>query len=112
MQEVANFSSVFIKLMWSMNEKLNVKVAIIGDGVDLIDSTHNLKVSGGISFVPQHPAWYLSSTGHGTEMATLIRRVCPFSDLYIARLNVDDPTTERNAAQVMQIHSDPNIVRL
>jgi hypothetical protein len=110
MQEVANFIGD-IAPKWSRNERINVKVAIIGDGVDLIDSTQNLQVSGGISFVPQHHAWYFSSTGHGTEMATLIRRVCPFSNLYVARLNVDDPTTERNAAQVRQIHSDPNILR-
>lgn len=69
-----------------------VKVALIGDGVD---GTHRVlanNIHGGKSFCvgigPHNPvySYFMPSGCNGTQMASLIRDVCPRVELYVVRL--------------------------
>lgn len=67
-----------------------VKVAIIDDGIDLLNFEVGNKEADirGCSFdaSPERNPWYTPCDTHGTMMAKLVRLVCPGSSLYIARL--------------------------
>lgn len=85
-------------------------MALIDDGVDLLQPALEKRVKAGISFTTYFSSdtltkpYYLSSLGHGTLMAKLISRVCPMAELYVAR--IDDPLTGQlnidSAAKVIQ----------
>ncbi|KFY46705.1 hypothetical protein V494_00369 [Pseudogymnoascus sp. VKM F-4513 (FW-928)] len=68
----------------------DVKVAIIDDGVDGFDPTVSKSITNGVSFCRGSSdlvkSYYVSSGGHGTNMARLILRMCPTAKLYVARL--------------------------
>lgn len=69
-----------------------VKVAILDDGIDGIHGGFGREhLKEGISFLMGRDEnvrpFCFSSIGHGTNMATLIRRVCPHVQLYVVRLN-------------------------
>ena len=93
-----------------------IVVALIDDGVDFreLELTNCGKVDG-LSFFPRPEdpnrpiPFYESTSGHGTVMATQIRRICPRADLYVLKLQdyTDVETnkrriTLRSAAQVSQ----------
>lgn len=75
-----------------------VTVALIDDGVDIIDPSFHGRSYGGQSLSFDligenqlktsqrgHP-YYHSKAGHGTVMANMIFRVCPMARLYIIRI--------------------------
>lgn len=75
-----------------------VTVALIDDGVDIIDPSFHGRSYGGQSLSFDligenqlktsqrgHP-YYHSKAGHGTVMANMIFRVCPIAKLYIIRI--------------------------
>lgn len=75
-----------------VNVKEEVKVAIIDDGVDGTHEAIFKNIACGISYCswPESEdhtkAYYLPTGSHGTQMASLICRICPVAKLYIARL--------------------------
>ena len=78
----------------AVNEGRGIKVAVLDDGIDMLRPEFRDSIKEGISFfAPSNRQtcnagpYYFSSRGHGTLMASLIRRVCPKAELYIARLN-------------------------
>jgi hypothetical protein len=68
-----------------------IKVALIDDGVDAAHGSLSSVIEDGESFSKRsnglYSSYYKSSRGHGTIMATLIRKVCPGVKLYVAKLN-------------------------
>lgn len=91
-----------------------ITVALIDDGVDLLEACPDKSVSlTGRSFHPKpYPSddylpWYFSSGGHGTAMAKEIQRIFPRANLRILKLqDTGHPTskkrriTMKSAAQV------------
>jgi hypothetical protein len=70
-----------------------VRVAILDDGIDMTYA-HEIGCVGKSFFVNKRPdgseyywPWYFSSTGHGTLMAALVRKICPDVKLFVARLD-------------------------
>ena len=70
-----------------------VKVALIDDGVDVTYKELSRIIADGETFCEPsgasglYSSYYQSSGGHGTMMASLIRRVCPNVRLYVAKLD-------------------------
>jgi hypothetical protein len=69
-----------------------VRVALIDDGIDKLQGRFGDSIIDGVSFYTSlerfdTKPYYFSSSGHGTLMARLIRRVCPKVHLYVARLD-------------------------
>lgn len=70
----------------------DIKVAVIDDGIDGFENDLSGSIANGTSFCRSSDSenlirtYYVSSGGHGTTMARLIRRMCPKVKLYIARL--------------------------
>ena len=83
------------------NAHAMVKVALIDDGVcpehDILCESIDDGWPGDTSQTSSKP-FYHSEGGHGTNMATYIRFVCPKVRLYIAKLN--GPSLAASAAQV------------
>jgi hypothetical protein len=74
-----------------------VKIALIDDGVDASLEILDGKIAAGISFRSYAnsgdlvSAYYISSSNHGTHMATVICRLCPSVSLYVAKLDERGP---------------------
>jgi len=70
---------------------IHPKVAIIDDGVDAAHGSLSCNIADGKSFCkgPRglYSSYYKSTRGHGTIMATLIRKICPQAGLYVAKLD-------------------------
>jgi subtilisin family serine protease len=70
----------------------DVRVAVIDDGIDGFENDLSGSIAHGVSFCRSSDSenlirtYYVSSGGHGTMMARLIRRMCPRVKLYVARL--------------------------
>lgn len=70
----------------------DIRVALIDDGIDGFESKLSQNIAHGVSFCRPSDTedlmrtYYVSSGGHGTMMARLIRRMCPRVKLYVARL--------------------------
>lgn len=70
----------------------DIKVALIDDGIDGFESILSKNIAHGVSFCRPSDSedlmrtYYVSSGGHGTMMARLIRRMCPKVKFYVARL--------------------------
>ena len=70
----------------------DIKVAVIDDGIDGFENELSGSIAHGVSFCRSSDSenlirtYYVSSGGHGTMMARLIRRMCPTVKLYVARL--------------------------
>ncbi|RAH42554.1 S8 family peptidase [Aspergillus brunneoviolaceus CBS 621.78] len=85
----------------------DVRVALIDDGVDIEEKTLRGKIIGGRSFCPRDYAqhlqrpFYVSGSGHGTVMASLICRVCPTAKLFVVKLaeHVSENSTRRITAK-------------
>jgi hypothetical protein len=75
------------------NPGSRIKVAIIDDGVDASHEGLSAPIKTGITYCPANrgqptpSAYYASTNGHGTLMATLIETACPFVEFYIAKLD-------------------------
>lgn len=72
----------------AQDAKHEVTVALIDDGVD---GELNYRTYGGQSVYKQRGTnmsypYYQSGSGHGTQMAKLITRVCPVAKLFVVRL--------------------------
>jgi hypothetical protein len=63
-------------------EGLGIKIALIDSGVDAWQRTIADNVKGGVSYYDKHP-WYKADHPHGTQMASLMRRINPLVSLYI-----------------------------
>lgn len=75
-------------------KRLKVKVAVIDDGVSPTYQS--------VGEYLHHPGWphrgeraqenFTSTNGHGSKMAYLITRICPFAEIYVAKLDADTST--------------------
>lgn len=80
-----------------------VKIAIIDDGVDTTWPEVHGKVVKGKSFYPYansteyYHDYFVPSGKHGTHMASLICKICPRPQLYIARM--EERQVEGDAAR-------------
>ncbi|PMD16059.1 hypothetical protein NA56DRAFT_709146 [Hyaloscypha hepaticicola] len=79
-----------------------VKVAVIDDGINILQGGFDDSIRGGVFFYTSPGTsvsrpYYFSSSGHGTLMANLIKRVCPIEQLYIARLDTKNDTKQLTA---------------
>lgn len=70
-----------------------IRVALIDDGVDLLEKEFRERILHGKSFAAyghdrnqREKPWYVSDRGHGTVMAHMILRVCPMAKIYPIRL--------------------------
>ncbi|KAI1156417.1 hypothetical protein F4825DRAFT_475545 [Nemania diffusa] len=89
-----------------------IKVALIDDGVNISELEYT--PIGGRSFCPRTEdksrnfPYYVSSSGHGTVMASQIYRICPRAQLYVLKLedyadeNGNRQITARSAAQAIR----------
>ncbi|KAK5989096.1 Subtilisin DY-like protein [Cladobotryum mycophilum] len=72
----------------SVVSKLKVKVALIDDGIDPVKM--RFKVADGRSFSEDehasHDNYYVEAGPHGTVMASLINKMCPMVELYVAKI--------------------------
>lgn len=92
-QHIDNFVNFVVNLVedGELSPK-PVKVALIDDGVDGSHWMFGKNIKDGISFCTssdhhQHVYNYWVPSGcHGTQMASLIQKVCPQVELYVARL--------------------------
>ena len=79
-----------------------IKVALIDDGVDTAFRDLSRNIASGVSYYRRtnglYSSYYQSSGGHGTVMASLIRRICPHVRIYVAKL--DEKLTATSAAKV------------
>lgn len=97
-----SLSEVWDEALKMRRDRLNeadepIVVAIIDDGVDILDpSIPNQVVNGGTSFSldagHRLGPWWVSQRGHGTMIASLISWVCPMAQLYSIRV---DPTENK-----------------
>ena len=78
--------------------KENVTVALIDDGVDFMNRILAENLGAGRSFnTPTEDddvfgtlePYHASTTGHGTLMAYMIRRMCPSVKIFVYKLNMD-----------------------
>jgi hypothetical protein len=82
------------EMTWSNLEKLKVKVAVIDDGVSPTYQS--------VGEYLHHPGWpykgeraqenFTSTNGHGSKMAYLITRICPFAEIYVVKIDADTST--------------------
>ncbi|KAI9667432.1 MAG: hypothetical protein M1821_000247 [Bathelium mastoideum] len=88
----------FIRSIPGAEDRGIVKIALIDDGVDGTFDDLSRNIERGISYSRRskdlYNPYYHSMGGHGTIMAHLIRRVCPFVRLYVAKLE-EEPVQEQ-----------------
>ncbi|KAI1438055.1 hypothetical protein GGR50DRAFT_691531 [Xylaria sp. CBS 124048] len=77
-----------------------VKIALLDDGVDPTyrHNGQNLHCAGWPTIDSgqgdhSFPGFYKSTHQHGSKMAWLIRSVCPFANIYVAKLDVENGST-------------------
>ncbi|KAK4205770.1 ankyrin repeat-containing domain protein [Triangularia verruculosa] len=102
----------FTRLVYGLEEASfgartpQLRIAIIDDGVDLTNSDgQRVNIADGKSFSRDErhglvEEYFVCPSGHGTSMASLIRRLCPFAQFYVAKLPHD--STSRLLAGTMQ----------
>ncbi|KAI3325915.1 subtilisin-like protein [Xylariaceae sp. AK1471] len=79
-----------------------IKVALIDDGININELEYT--PIGGRSFCPRNEdkshnyPYYVSSSGHGTVMASQIYRICPRAQLYV--LKIEDHADENGSRQI------------
>ena len=75
----------------NQNDLEPIRVALIDDGIDGADQILYENIADGVSFCHRDEGlsntYYVASGGHGTLMATFIRRMCPWVKLYVAKLD-------------------------
>jgi hypothetical protein len=79
-----------------------IRIALIDDGVDFASKRIMSMVEDGRSYYQRsnklNASYWISSGGHGTAMAGLIRTVCPMVKLFVIRLN--EYTSENGRRQI------------
>ncbi|KAF7952194.1 uncharacterized protein EAE97_001691 [Botrytis byssoidea] len=106
------FKDVFQNVWsWSMKQKLQqqealmqpVEIALIDDGVDVLQSRLRGKISDGKSFdygdkgANRIRSHWISERGHGTVMAKNIVRICPMAKIYVIKLETHFDHKEQKA---------------
>ncbi|PYH81025.1 subtilisin-like protein [Aspergillus uvarum CBS 121591] len=87
-----NFADFIQNIRTPVGSMEDVRVALIDDGVDIEEKTLRGKIVGGRSFSSRDHAqnlqqpFYVSGSGHGTVMASLICRVCPTAKLFVVKV--------------------------
>ena len=84
--------AIFIKNYDDPSERLpEIKVALIDDGVDATHGSLSRCIADGVTYLRRterlYSPYYKSTRGHGTVMATLIRKICPGAKILVARLD-------------------------
>ncbi|KAL9473840.1 hypothetical protein ACSS6W_008220 [Trichoderma asperelloides] len=94
-ERMEDFRRSLISVHRLLNNRLKiprVKVALIDDGVDLLNlDTYNMVQATGLSYCPpdgktEHP-WHQSTNGHGTVMANMIARINPWVSLDVMKIH-------------------------
>jgi subtilisin family serine protease len=121
MEKFAKFISGYRKKMekggpGGENLHPRVKVALIDDGVDGLNGDLGSIIKTGKTFSErskhEYNSYFKSTRGHGTIMATLIRKMCPSAWLYVAKLNEEKTwrntmsITGESAVKVRAAHSN------
>jgi hypothetical protein len=90
----------------------DVVIALIDDGVDVLAPEVSGNIVGGRSFDDGNP-YYISESGHGTIMASMIMRVCPMAKLYPLRLksNSTDGGKHIDVKSAVAVSARPCIFR-
>ncbi|KAF7920648.1 hypothetical protein BELL_1448g00020 [Botrytis elliptica] len=106
------FKDVFQNVWsWTMKQKLQqqealkqpVEIALIDDGVDVLQSRLRGKISDGKSFdygdkgANRIRSHWISERGHGTVMAKNIVRICPMAKIYVIKLETHFDHKEQKA---------------
>ena len=86
--KLANFLNFY--KAYGQTRRIDIKVAIIDNGVDSTLPTLSNAVQAGVSLDEydsgcQDP-WWLASHPHGTQMANFVHQLDPFCHLYIAKV--------------------------
>ncbi|KAI9771958.1 MAG: hypothetical protein M1839_002591 [Geoglossum umbratile] len=102
LENMDKFAKFVVNLPPEVVPRRDVKVAVIDDGIDKLQGGFGDSISDGVSFYTppgtfDTKPYYFSSSGHGTLMAKLIRRICPKAQLYIARLEEGQTTGQPTA---------------
>jgi hypothetical protein len=66
-------------------KEISIKIALIDNGVDAWQPAIANNVRGGFSYDREGP-WYRPDDAHGTHMASIIRNINPFHELYVYRV--------------------------
>lgn len=80
-----------------------VEIALIDDGVDVLQSRLRGKISDGKSFdygdkgANRIRSHWISERGHGTVMAKNIVRICPMAKIYVIKLETHFDHKEQKA---------------
>ena len=68
-----------------------IKIAIIDNGIDKWQDTISENIKLGVSYASREDGkllpWFTAAHAHGTHMASLIRKINPYCDLYIYRVS-------------------------
>lgn len=98
-----------------------VKIAIIDDGIDMSKfSQRTIELGKSFSPYPNSKdfmrSYFVPSGAHGTQMATIIAKICPSPQLFIARLDEHEAVegngtrfTPRSAAEAIKWACDCNV---
>ncbi|KAL7928909.1 hypothetical protein V8C35DRAFT_316826 [Trichoderma chlorosporum] len=94
-ERMEDFRSALMSIHRSLKNSIEiprVKVALIDDGVDLLNlDTYNMVQATGLSYFPpdgktERP-WHQSTNGHGTVMANMIVRINPWVSLDVMKIH-------------------------
>jgi hypothetical protein len=68
-----------------------IKIAIIDNGIDKWQETISENIKEGFSYASRVNGrllpWFTAAHAHGTQMASLVRKINPYCDLYIFRVS-------------------------
>lgn len=68
-----------------------IKIAIIDNGIDKWQDTISENIKHGVSYASRVDGkllpWFTAAHAHGTHMASLIRKINPYCELYVFRVS-------------------------
>lgn len=83
-----------------------IKIAILDSGIELSQDNKDIYDNGSQikyqSWVDENPAWK-DQVGHGTHLATLLRRIAPNSQLHVARVFKKKLSMEKSARCISEV---------
>jgi hypothetical protein len=72
-------------------QQRRIKIAIIDNGIDKWQDAISENIKHGVSYASRANGkllpWFTAAHAHGTHMASLIRKINPYCDLYIFRVS-------------------------
>jgi hypothetical protein len=105
--DIFNESLLNLKAIQHVKE---VKVALIGDGCDGTSNHLLYGIADGKLFsegiLGNDSDYFVSTSGYGTLMASLICRICPSAKLYIAKIGRSSPLEVQEVSHLL-FASDP-----